>query len=176
MRNITFLIIISILIFSCVKKKESASFDYYDEEFIIEFYNEVLDTIVGENLLISQPDPLLTFGTFHSVEEYVNDSLFPIFIPKFYEFRWSNDNIISKDTIDFIFKDKDSFGWKYFRENYGNVCFLNIGLPAFTPDLKTAYVSIDIHCGGLSGHGTNYIFINKNGKWFLKHSEETWKS
>jgi hypothetical protein len=154
-------------------KQESTDF-----ELILNFYNEVLDTIVGENLLINKPEMMLSFSSYWEENNHDNntDSLFIEYFSKYKNFNWQNENLISRDSIDLIFKDGANIGWKIFREKYGYLCFIDIGIPYFSTDFKKAYVSINKNCGPLDGFGMDYVFVLKKDKWHLISAKETWES
>jgi hypothetical protein len=172
---LTFTIVVLILI-SCDSKTKNIEFNHFNEETINNFYTDVLDTIVGENLLVSKPDQFLTFSSFNNIDDYVKDSLFTSYYLRFQEFEWTNEKLIPSDSIKIIFNKENNLGWEYFRKKHGDICIINIGIPCFTPDLTTAIVGINLICGQLGGQGTQYIFTKENGQWKLKSSTRTWVS
>lgn len=164
-----------LLIFSCNNdgsKKEI--YNVVNEEAIISFKKEVLDSLVGHDLLVDYPQQVGIFGADRHIK--FDSVYFEQYLKDISGFRWTGQEIILYHEIKEIFEDSSTEGWEEFRKRFGMKCFIRASTPFFSPDKKEAFISIDKSCGRLSGFGMNYYFRRQHGKWKLVSSEETWVS
>ncbi len=68
-------------------------------------------------------------------------------------------------------------GWDRFYKLFPHaVDVLQLTLPGYSKDGKTAVVQGHTYCKGLCGHGVYWVLKHTNGKWVVVHRTPTWLS
>lgn len=143
------------------------SYTFFDENFIYKFYDEVLDTLVKDYILISSPDAYQTWDIlykYHGADPYhFRDRMLKSRLDKF---KWMNEKMISRGVFDYIFDNGASLGWTRWYKLFGHQPMVILGLPIFSPNLKYAMVYYDWYSGPLSGFAV-IITYRYNRRWTL---------
>ena len=93
--------------------------------------------------------------------------------------KWTKDffttiKIISKDSLDLIFKDNSKW-WTYFHKNIGQ-SFNTFSIPIFLRNYTYCLFYSDNHCGGECGDGKLTLYKFENNKWIEIKSYCNWIS
>lgn len=146
-----------------VKKEQlaEANFILVDHPFSFE-YNECISKFLIESTTYSNDE--LAF---------IKDKKYPSLT------KWSKDlfttiKIISKDSIDLIFKDNSKW-WPYFHKNIGS-SFNSFSIPIFLRNYTYCLFYSDNHCGGECGDGKLTLYKMENNKWVEIQSYCNWIS
>ncbi len=187
MKRISYIATLFILI-SCNNQKpinysKINGIEDINEQVITDFYNNVLDTLIGDCYLISKPilQTELTDKTngFYGISEQDQD-FFKEQIDKFELFRWenltTNEKTLSESITDTIFNQGAYRGWEVFREKYGKRCICFISIPLFSKDCKRVYLDYGKQCGPNWGGGEIIVLEFVDNKWILKDRYGTWIS
>lgn len=187
MRQIFFLLFI-LIIFSCDNDKpvdysKLDKLSELDEKVLVDFYKNVLDTLIGENYLYSIPyleTDLIDKSYGLPLLSDSDQDFFQLQTEKFKEFRWKDylikEKILSQTDMDSTFKNGAFAGWEVFREKYSDNCICTMSLPLFSKDFKKVYIDFGTQCAATWGWGQIYVFEFKNGKWSVLYKFETWIS
>ena len=176
--------LLAILIFSCDSQKpidysKLETIQDLNEKVLVDFYENVLDTLLGENYLYNLPNLKMKLSRFKGLGNSDQD-FFKQQIEKFNSFQWDNyllkEKLLSKSELDTIFKNDPIKGWGIFNGGYGDNCICSMSIPLFTADLKKAYVDFGTQCADLWGLGEVYIFELIEGKWTFVDYYHTWAS
>lgn len=95
-------------------------------------------------------------------------------------FRWSlkyfhDIKLISRDSLDIIFKDRKNLGWNYFHKVYGEG-FHSFSKPIFLRNKTICIFYSAYNCGGLCGNGQLEIYKRINNQWELFITVSSWMS
>jgi len=187
MRQIIFLLL-SLIIISCDSNKsvdysKLDKFPELDEKVLVDFYENVLDSLIGENYLKSKPffkTDLIDKSFGLPLLSNADQDFFTLQTEKFKEFRWKDylvkEKLFTQAEMDSTFKNGAYDGWKVFREKYSDDCICTMSLPLFSRDFKKVYIDFGTQCGATWGWGQIYVFEFKNGKWTKLYKFETWIS
>jgi len=139
---------------------------------------------VSNFILVDKP---FAFESFGCLDPFLDDSAFYTkaeldFIMKSIKtssIKWSNGllgsvNVISKDTIDAIFKDK-SKGWNYFYKHFGQSYYI-FSLPIFLRNDTLCLFYSSTHCGYECGDGHFKLYEKEYGKWIEVKTYCNWIS
>jgi hypothetical protein len=165
------------------KKK---NFDIYNSTFI-EIYENLLDTIIQEDVLIIEAvlPKSLTYSYIEESAEYdtcIEYQYFKKQINQFREFRWDDITnykyIIHRDSLNKYFNDSPSYRAAYnsFKKDYGNKCFVELFLPLFSFDHSLLIIQFNKHCDRLDGYGEILIYRKIDGKYNKVYQAYTWES
>lgn len=86
--------------------------------------------------------------------------------------------IVTSDTLNGFFRQGISGGWDAFRRSMpSEPGYLQLGIPAFSPDSTTALLYFEYHCGPLCGSG-RLVHLTRDAKrtWRVKNSIVLWLS
>ena len=157
------------------------------EEFIYNFVNQVLlqngnakfcENIIdrrsfvdykGDSVLLTKIDTIFPKKDFvFAKEQYLRGN----------KFIWKNKlkgkTIIKLDTTINDQKSSEKFWNKIIEEKH---CIGYIDMPIFNSEKNIAIVKIGYNCGMLCGAGGTYIYkLNKNKKWYLYLTLDSWVS
>lgn len=169
------LAILLILCSSCINensKREVVA--NLDEKILYAFKEAVLDSLIGQDLLVDIPN----FSGLFSADLYLkyDSTYFDMYFDKVTGFKWRGKGIVQKKEIDEFFKNDNESGYEEFRNKYGQRCFVRISVPFLSADQREVFFTLDRHCSPLGGYGMNYHYKMENGKWKLVSSSETWVS
>lgn len=86
--------------------------------------------------------------------------------------------IVSSDTLNAFFRQGINAGWDAFRRSLpSEPGYLQLGIPAFSPDSTGALLYFEYHCGPLCGSG-RLVHLTRDAKrtWSVKNSIVLWIS
>lgn len=162
-------------IFSCSNDGSKEKIDnIVSNEAINAFKKDVLDSLIGDDLLVDYPQQVGIFGADRHIK--FDSVYFEQYLKNISGFRWTGQEIVLYSEINEIFENSSMGGWEEFRKRFGMKCFIRASTPFFSPDKKEVFISIDKSCGRLGGFGMDYHFRRQHGKWKLVSSEQTWVS
>lgn len=162
------------------------SLSLVDRDKIVSFIKQIRQAeLVDANfILVDKP---FAFEYFGCLDQFLDDSAFYskeelAFIMKSIKtspVKWSNGllgsvNVISKDTIDAIFKDK-SKGWNYFNKHFGQSYHI-FSVPIFLRNDSLCLFYSSTHCGYECGDGHFILYKRENGKWVVVKTYCNWIS
>lgn len=89
-------------------------------------------------------------------------------------FRWNKKligvKIIKDRKVSRLFKKyNNDKAWEIVHKRYCKT-YYNFSKPIFNKSYTKGVIYIDMHCGGLCGHGGTYIIEKKNGVWNIVSS------
>jgi hypothetical protein len=114
-----------------------------DENLFNSFKKEVLDTLIGQDLLVDIPK----FSGLFGASRYIKyDSLyFDRYLEKVGGLKWRGTGTVRKKEIDQLFENNIEDGYKEFRNKYGQRCFVQVSVPFFSVDRSEVFFTIDRH-------------------------------
>ena len=168
-----------LLIAGCSKQKGEIDLNDIDEQVIEEFYDNVLDTIIDNDILnnvpIANPE-LLNYLSDIAGLTGEDISFIKQQISKFDSLRWKNlvsrEKIITEEEYETLFGT--THNWTLFHQKYGYQSICSISIPLFTKNGKRVFIEHSVQCGGLCGEGELIEWEVNGDKRIFKKRTTIW--